>query len=297
MHNNEQWPNAFIVGAEKSGTTSLYTYLKDISSDVFMSSEKGPRYFHKHNVDVYLGRPETRITSKSEYLKLFQNVKDEKIIVEASASYLRDPETPKLIHDIIPHAKIIIMLRDPVERAFSSYLMRRANGREKRSFHEMILDSLAKREQTDEYNLSLDAGLYVKQVKRYIDTFGSEQVGIWIFEEFVKNPKKIVKNILEFLGMDFVPCKSIGKAYNTYGHPRGRLGQYIIENKKIRELSIKIIPQNIRWSLKQSILLKRDKKPDLTNEDRTILENFYRKDIKELEELLMRKFPWQGINR
>lgn len=289
---DEQWPNTFIVGAEKSGTTSLYSYLRD-TPGVFASSEKGPRYFHKHNVDVYLGNPETRISDRSKYLKLFQKRKDEKIVVEASASYLRDPETPKMIHDSVPHAKIIIMLRNPVERAFSSYLMRRTSGQEKRPLHRVISDGTAVGGRRDrEYNLSLDAGLYSEQVKRYIDTFGSKQVGIWIFEEFVENPAKTVKDILEFLGIDSVPPESVKNAYNPYGRPRGRLERLIIRNRRVRKMSRKIIPQDIRWSLRQNLLLKRDKKPDLTSRDRRILEDFYRGDIKKLEGLLMRRLPW-----
>jgi len=288
----EIWPNFFIVGAGKSGTTSLYAYLKD-TPGIYMSAEKEPRYFHEHNVDVYLARPEMRISNKTKYLKLFQNAKNEKVIGEASPSYLRDPETPKLIHNVVPDAKIIILLRDPVERAFSNYLMRRSNGQEKRTFHDMILDSLDNRKKDDkEYNLSLDPGLYVNQVKRYLDMFGTKNVRIWTFEEFIEKPKKIVKDILEFLEIDSHPPDSIGKTFNPYGTPRGKIGQYIVENRKIIKLSNRLIPQNIRWRLKQDILLKREKKPILVKEDRLILEDFYREDVKKLQILLNREFPW-----
>ena len=126
------WPNFFIVGAPRSGTTSLYEYLKEVP-EVFMSPVKEPNFFNLSvENDLFLSKP---IREKKKYLDLFKNVKDEKAIGEASPTYLWDPKTPKLIHEIIPDAKIIISLRDPVERTFSHYLMYFRNGIMKDSFY------------------------------------------------------------------------------------------------------------------------------------------------------------------
>jgi len=135
------WPNFFIVGAAKAGTTSLYSYL-DATPGVYMSSVKEPAFFRttkssRQNI--------TKIHDKSKYLKLFNGVTDEKAIGEASPSYLRDPETPKLIHDVVPDARIIILLRDPVQRAFSAYLMRDSKGLSNQTFHNLVTDCLEKK--------------------------------------------------------------------------------------------------------------------------------------------------------
>jgi len=101
----EQWPNFFIVGAPRCGTSSLYDYLKH-TKGIFMSTREEPNYFSVTvNPDlIFLGK----ITDKKEYLNLFNDVKDEIAIGEASPSYLWDPQAPKLIHDVL----IIIFLCD-----------------------------------------------------------------------------------------------------------------------------------------------------------------------------------------
>ena len=112
----ERWPNFFIVGAPKAGTTSLHEYLSNIPG-IFMSAEKEPNYFSMTVIskDDQSANP---IRDKKKYLELFKNAKDEKIIGESSPNYLSDPEAPNLIHQVSPDAKILISLRDPVEQAF-----------------------------------------------------------------------------------------------------------------------------------------------------------------------------------
>ena len=105
-------PNFFIVGAPRAGTTSLYNYLNEIS-EVFMSPVKEPGFFIPNDF---------RNFSEKTYLELFENVKDEIAIGEATAGYLGNEKTPFLIKEKVPNAKIIITLRDPVNRIFSHYL-------------------------------------------------------------------------------------------------------------------------------------------------------------------------------
>ena len=285
----EIWPNFFIVGAGKAGTTSLYEYLNN-TPGVYMSLVKEPHYFHNH--EKYLGARGIRIREKSKYLKLFKGVKDEKVIGEASPAYLRDPDSAELIHKQIPNARIIILLRDPIERAFSNYLMRRGNGQEKRKFHEVISSRLNKK-QNPPYDLSIDPGLYANQVQRYLDVFGSKQVRILIFEEFINDPIRTTKVVLDFLGVNAEPPQTIGKTFNPYGVPRGKLGSYVLSNKTIWELSLKF-PQSIRWKTRK-LLLKKEKKPKISSEDRYALENFYRDDVKRLEKILKCKMPWNWV--
>ena len=116
----EKWPNLFIVGAMKSGTTSLYEYLNVIPR-IYMSPIKEPKYFHMKGYGKEVNVK--RISDKKNYLNLFEKVNTEKIIGEASPDYLFDPNSPRLIHKKVPNANIIICLRDPVERTFSHYLM------------------------------------------------------------------------------------------------------------------------------------------------------------------------------
>ena len=101
------WPNFFIIGVDRGGTTSLYEYLKNIP-EIFMSTPKEPWYFSPVVRSV---TPQAigKCNSEKSYLNLFKNVKNETVIGEASAVYWRDPESAKLIHEKIPNAKIIIV--------------------------------------------------------------------------------------------------------------------------------------------------------------------------------------------
>ena len=123
IESNEKWPNFFIVGAPKAGTTSLYEYLKNIS-EIYFPKIKEPHYFSQIAVPENHYIPPVR--DKKEYLKLYENV-NSTILGDASVYYLSDPETPTLIHNVSPNARIIISLRDPIERVYSHHLMQISN--------------------------------------------------------------------------------------------------------------------------------------------------------------------------
>src|SRR5262249_11013082 len=107
---SEIWPNFFIVGAPRAGTTSLYIYLKQIPG-IYMSPVKEPHYFNHE--------PGER--SRDEYLELFRAADTAVAVGEASVGYLRHPDAPLRIRANVPHAKIIMSLRDPVEKVYSQY--------------------------------------------------------------------------------------------------------------------------------------------------------------------------------
>ena len=133
-------PNFFIVGAAKSGTTSLYHYLGQ-HPEIYMCPEKEPAYFYSENnrptsefsgsiyTDSFKNRhKKLSLYNIEEYLALFETVKGETAIGEATPDYLPQPETPKLIFEDVPHAKIIAILRNPFDAAYSDFLMKRRDG-------------------------------------------------------------------------------------------------------------------------------------------------------------------------
>ena len=294
MKEREIWPNFFIVGTAKAGTTTLYAYLKD-TKGIYMSPVKEPRYFHSFKQDPS-GRG-IRITDEAKYLKLFSKVKDEKAIGEATPSYLRDPKTPELIHEKVPNAKIIIILRDPVQRAFSHHLMRKTNGQETRTFHQVIEDYMKiYKHDGITFDRVIYPGLYISQVKKYVDVFGSQNIKILIFEEFVKDTFNQVKEVLNFLGVDSEPPSNIDKVYNPYGEPRGKISEIMLSNKLIWKIAVKLVPQNFRWGLRKKVFLKDKEKPKLPDKEGILLQKFYKEDVNNLEKLLCRKLPWKWFN-
>lgn len=256
-----------------------------------MSPVKEPHFFApNYSKNDYI-KP---IGDKKQYLELFVNVKDEKAIGEASTGYLWDPESPKKISEIIPNARIIAILRDPISRAFSHYLQHVRSNTEKHSFHEAIRIIL----ETFEPQTSkryLHAGLYSNQIRRYLDIFGSSHVKIIIFEEFIQNPQAILNEVLKFLNINYQITKFENSIYNTYTLPRGKIESKILNDKLVRKISQKIMPKNTRKILKDKILLA-EKKPTMSKEDKEILKNFFSNDVKELEKIFGRKLPWPNFN-
>ena len=125
-------PTFIIIGAMKAATTSLYTYLKQ-HPDIFMTSVKEPMFFNNFKKDQnYLikGKKTKKVTTLKQYYNLFNAVKSEIAIGEASPAYIYNSDCPRLIKSHLPKIKIIAILRQPVERAYSNYLHVQKSGRE-----------------------------------------------------------------------------------------------------------------------------------------------------------------------
>jgi len=121
----QQKPNFIIIGAMKAATTSLYTYLKQ-HPDVFMTSIKEPMFFNNFQKETNFklhGRKTKKITTFEQYYTLFNSVKNESAIGEASPSYISNKDCPNLIHKHLPNTKIIAVLRQPVAQTESLYLI------------------------------------------------------------------------------------------------------------------------------------------------------------------------------
>jgi len=285
----EIWPNFFIVGAPRAGTSSLYEYLLH-TTKVYMSPIKEVNYFCPNVIpDDFSIKP---IRDKKKYLKLFQKVKDEKAIGEASPSYLRDPDCPKLIFKHIPHAKIIISLRNPINQIFSNYLMLTSLGWERESFRQAVENNLAGKNLLG-YTDLVNAGMYSEQIKRFLDVFGKNQVRIIIFEEFIKEPKNTVKDILDFLEVDSPVPDIVENAFNPFSKPRSNLAQLVLTSGFVRQISNKIITSSLRLKVKENLLLKRAEKPKLSKDDKNFLKNLFREDVKKVERIIDKTLPWK----
>ena len=280
----EIWPNFFIVGAPRAGTTSLYEYLKNIKG-IFMSRVKETYFFSPNvNIELILSKP---VQDTKNYLKLFHGVKNEKAIGEATPTYFWDPDSPRLIHEKIPNAQIIVILRNPVERAFSHYLWLVGLGKEKSSFYESIKNALNAKPNYS--GRIIEGGLYSKQYEKYLKIFGKEKIKLIIFEEFSKNTRQILLEILKFLEVDSDPPEIFQK-FNAYVEPRGKIAKNVIQNKFIQKIGSNL-PRSI-GSKAKTILDKESSKPEMPHEDRVFLENFYHDDTKNLEKILKRGLPW-----
>jgi len=277
----KKWPNLFIVGAGKSGTTSLHHYLKDVP-DIYLSPVKEPDYFSKSKI------------SEEKYHELFKNAKDEKIIGESSTSYFTDPEVPHLIYEKVPDAHILISLRNPIDKIYSRYLMLKEDGVFQTSFHEHVKDQ--QKYIKTKKKKGIQFGLYYDDVKRYLDVFGKDQVKIIIFEEWVKDPKPTLNEILKFLGVSTTLDNFKTVIYNPYVKYQGKTAERIYKNSLVRKIAQIFLSLTYREFLKQKFLITRYSKPTMDEKDREELKKFFYDDVQKLQTLLGRELPWKDFN-
>jgi Sulfotransferase family len=294
----EIWPNFFIVGAQKAGTTSLYFYLKEIPG-VYMSPLKEMFYFAPNAVQ---SNASDVIRDKEEYLRFFENARGYTAVGEATPIYLWDPDAPKLIHQTVPHARIIMSLRDPIERAYSNYLMKKKYSGMNISFYDDLMrDSKSQEKLFGRSQLYVEFGKYYEQVKRYFDIFGREQVKVMIFEEFIRHPEQTVNEVLAFLGVNY-KVTAIREQYNPYSVPRSPLAVWIFGFFRwLRARNIKfykiltLLPDSWVESLPENILFKRVQKPKIDPKAVKFLQEIYYEEVIRLEALLGRSLPWHTV--
>jgi len=288
----ERWPNFFIVGAPKAGTTSIYEYIKN-HPQIFMSSIKEPNYF---SINILNENDQLKpIRNKKKYLDLFKNIKNEKIIGEASPFYLSDHDAPKLIHDVAPTAKILISIRDPVEREFSHFLMHYVAGETVRTFHDQLQIEIKNHQTSSEY-FALKHGMYYENIKRYLDIFDKNQVKIIIFEEFIRNTEKSLQSLFDFLNIDLSIPENVDQVYNQFALPRNQISSSIIRNQTLKKIVKNILPRRTSTYIYETFFVKKGyKKPDMKNEDRELLVRFYENDVEKIKTLLGRELPWSNF--
>jgi len=286
----EKWPNLFIVGAPRTGTTTLYDILKRVA-DIHMSPLKEPNYFSSFDKEYLLSISDKRIVvKKEEYLNLFKDAKNEKFLGEATTQYLRNPKVPKLIHEKSPNAKIIIILRNPIERAFSHYLLRVSRG-QTFSFSEAIKMSIESKDII--ISTITRPSFYAKDVSRYVSTFGSDNVKVLIFEEFIKETEKTINEVLIFLGIESESPKMRNLLHNKLTRPRNKLLGKVLRSKLFRSVGKKLPSKLKAVIIKDIISAEIEKKPEILYNDIKLLKELFSKDVKELEQILNHKIGWK----
>lgn len=283
-------PNFFVVGAAKAGTTSMHAYL-DQHSEVFMSTLKEPHYFatfeRKEQFENFL----PVIRESRDYQALFDGSEKFKAVGEASPSYLCDSEAAVRIKSAIPNAKIIICLRNPVERAFSQYLMEFNEGQESLPFREALQVDEARDEKGWGVSFQyIELGLYTEQVERYLTEFGRSNVLVVLFEEFVRDTASVMQQVARFLDVDpdGYPESTFDKAHNPFEVHRGWLARAIIKSRPIRVWSKRIIPKMLRTAFRDRLLFREAPKPKMDDDIRRMLAQRFSSDLEQLELLLDR---------
>jgi hypothetical protein len=286
-----RWPNLFIVGAAKAGTTSLHDYL-DQHPEVFMSPVKEPHFFSGIEPAPELAAFFPSIRDEAAYLNLFTGASDEKVLGEASTSYLAYPKTAAAIKRVNSDARIVIMLRDPVERAHSHYWNDVREGFEHRSFLDAVSDEIENGNRGwGVSSMYVDCGLYADRVETYLAAFGQNAL-VLFFEEFVANTRLELERTLAFLEVDAAVSDRIDlEIQNPFALPRNAMSARLMGSGRARRLARSVVPGVVRGRARE-VLLKRTAKPAMEPEVRQLLADVYRPDRERLPELLGRRLPW-----
>ena len=278
----------FIVGAPKAGTTSLYHYLNE-HPQVEMSSQKEPDYFSDKAINeqgMYYGK--NRVNTLDKYESLFVQ-KESVVYGEGSVSYLFYDNVAEDIKKYNPNAKIIIMLRNPIERAFSHFLMDYRLGLIRDSFENVIANKSKHKNAHLFYQQYIEVSKYAKQIQRYLDFFEKDNILFIDYEDFKNNVLETVDQVYNFLQISAESTADINTKYNTFSMPKNKVIRFIYSFVFIRKTFTFLFPiylvKNIR-----DFLFKADKKPELLKETRSLLKRIFNDDIKNLEEVLSKDY-------
>jgi len=243
-------PNFLIIGVPRSGTTSLYNYMTEHPL-IKSALVKEVQYFSS-NFEKGLTWYRSNFPLKSSEFFLTG---------EASPNYLYHPQAPKRIKEVLPDVKMILLLRNPIDRANSNYWQRVRVKREKRSFEEIVNKEISNKIKSDEEMFSgvknpldfeyLSSGIYVHRLKRYYAIFPKEQIKIIPSEEFYADPQKIINSVCDFLNIEKIQLKKF-KKYNFHKKQpkidnslREKLSEFYDE---YNEQLFKLINKSFSWN-------------------------------------------------
>jgi hypothetical protein len=305
-------PNFFIVGAPKAGTTSLYAYLGQ-NPDIFLSPLKEPYYFAAEvRLEAVSAEERPRVAREQralerwlhaahrpprfggfvahwdDYCSLFRDAGTRTAIGEATPHYLWSPTAPARIAERIPQARIIVSLRNPIDRAFSDYLHMRTVGAVRRSFREQIAANL--RDTRRQIGLDwpfLEYGHYHEQLSRWFAHFPRSQFHISLYEQLEHRPLELLASLQAFLGVEPRFDLDVSVRHNVPRVPRSGAATALLRTYARLPALGRCVPTALRRRLGARLVLPRTALA-MDPADRTYLAGYYRDEIRRLSALLDR---------
>lgn len=286
MTGGPRWPNLFLVGVGKGGTSSLWHYLAQ-HPDIHMSTLKEPHFFSDARPTLFAG-----VKEESAYLELFAGARNEPVLGEASVSYFWDPDSPHRIARACPDAKILVILRHPIERAYSHYWHAVRNGRERRSFATAVDQELAGQVPAggEPY---VARSLYCEPLERYLGVFGGN-VYVLFFEDLIHDPARELRSLFEFIGVEPGPATALPPAArNRFSLPKNRVAALFLRSRNARVIGRLLVPSALRPWL-EAVFIREREKPRMPPVIWERLRGFYVEDQARLERLLGRPVSWKA---
>lgn len=282
-------PDFLIIGAEKAGTTSLYEYLKQHKRIYFPDGVKETHFFTHWKTDWGKGSDGYLVKNPddlNEYKSLFEGSPSESLVGEASPSYLCAEPAVENIKDVLPEVKLIAILRNPVDRAFSNYLHVLRHWEEPLSFEEAVRNEEHRIEEglrpRRHYKRK---GMYAQQLKRYYAAFDRDQIHVMLSKDLWDHPDQSLRETLQFLGVDPMTESIKHGQHNASGIFRNPQFRRLYELLKGRWRTVKpYVPDQVQSALRAFFM----ERPEMQETVRDYLRAAYREEIRELEELIDR---------
>ncbi len=294
-------PNFIIAGFPKCGTTSLHHYLEE-HPEVYMPTQKELHFFtcnilsklNKGPNDAIVKR--TQINSSEKYLNFYKSVRNEIAIGDASPSYINYPSQFKKIKEYLNDPKVIIILRDPIDRAYSNYLHLKREHRETLTFEEAIFkeDERKTNKYSDFWYYKFNSTYYDKIIKAK-ETFSN--VLILTSEELSNNGEATLKNVYKFLEVD--DTFKLNRKFNNFnkgGHFKENIFTKIIfQPSTLKNLIKKFIKPTpfLKIIISKIANIFSIKPQKIDDESLKYLKKYFRKEVEKLETLNIDTSKWR----
>ena len=285
-------PHFIVIGAARSGTTTLYRGFKQ-HPQVFMSAIKETNFFAFEDEKLNVQGPgaefiNNSITKFDDYEALFAAAPEGSIIGEASPLYLYVEKAPAGIAARLPDARLLAVLRNPIEQAFSHYLYARANMIEPLESFDAALDAEPERAARGWQPLFQYSNFprYGEQIARFLRHFPREQIKIALFEDLEERPEQLMQEFQGFIGADTAFVPKLGHA-NPGGVPRNAaLQRLVMQENLLTRTAALLIPKQLRRRVRDRISSSNTVKPEMSRAARARLTDALRDDVLLLQELI-----------
>jgi hypothetical protein len=300
---NVKLPDFVIVGAPKCGTTSLHHYLAQ-HPDVFLPAQKELHFFSyadmarnaKGPSDAHVLR--SACATRAEYEAFFADAGGARAVGEVSPSYFYYADTAaERMRAGLGEARIVALVRDPIEKAWSQYMHLIRDNREPLSFPEALA---AEEQRTRDGWAALwryaGSSLYMPAIERYRATFGAERVKVLVQDDLRRDTRAVVADLFDFIGVDAAFEPDTGRTYHRSGAPKSKLlANVISKSGPLSSVARAVMPDGLRTRVRTFLQnANTGAKGEMDEASRDALRERFADDVAALERLLGRELGWMA---
>jgi hypothetical protein len=294
-HGSGRLPDFVVIGAAKSGTTALHEYLRQ-HPQICMSRRKEPNFFAFDQRPPDFRGPFDRtlvnrdsIWRLADYERQFDRARPDQRVGEVSPKYLSAEGSAERMRRLIPEARLVAVLRQPADRAWSHFSMLRRDGFEPcATLEEAIADEPRRQAENWSTGRHFERGLYAKQLRRVYDRFPREQIRVYLYDDFTADPEALFRDLFRFLGVEpgFVP--DMARRPNVSGDVRNPVLRWLWTRPGARSFVRPFLPKALRQAVSGWVIRHELIRREMPLETRSWLTELYGDEILRLQELLGR---------